>query len=283
MRSSDEMLSLIIENAKTDERMRAVLLNGSRANPNSRKDNFQDFDIVCIVSRLESFLADHSWIDVFGERIILQMPDTMAIGDEIEKDKVSFGYLMLFKDTNRIDLTLFPIDKLQTDFRTDSLTKVLLDKDGLFSHLPEPGIKDYLIKQPAQKEFTDCCNEFWWVSTYVAKGIRRNEIIYAKEMLERYVRPMFMKIIEWYIGFENEFSVPFGKSGRFIKDYISPALYKKILSTYPDAQEENIWTSLFTMTEIFKELAAIIVRKSAFLYNHEEEENVLAYLKKIRE
>ena len=283
MRSSNEIFSLITEIASADNRVRAVLLNGSRANPNARKDSFQDFDIVFIVTGMQSFLIDHSWIDVFGERIILQMPDAMTIGNEEERDKISFGYLMLFKDGNRIDLTLFPLDKLATDFKKDSLTKVLLDKDGLFSSIPEPGIADYLIKQPTQKEFTDCCNEFWWVSIYVAKGLRRNEITYAKEMLEMYVRPMFMQMIQWYIGFENQFSVPFGKAGRHMKNYISPDLYNQILTTYPDAQEETIWNSLFIMSGIFKKLAAIVVTKSAFLYNYEEEENVLSYLKKVRE
>jgi len=283
VRSSNEIFSLITEIASADNRVRAVLLNGSRANPNARKDNFQDFDIVFIVTGMQSFLIDHSWIDVFGERIILQMPDAMTIGNEEGKDKISFGYLMLFKDGNRIDLTLFPLDKLATDFKKDSLTKVLLDKDALFSSIPEPGIADYLIKQPTQKEFTDCCNEFWWVSTYVAKGLRRNEITYAKEMLEMYVRPMFMQMIQWYIGFENQFSVPFGKAGRYMKNYISPELYSQILTTYPDAQEETIWNSLFIMSGIFKKLAAIVVTKSAFMYNYEEEENVLSYLKNVRE
>ncbi len=96
--------------------------------------------------------------------------------DEQHKEKISFGYLMLFKDGNRIDLTLFPVDKIQNEFKRDSLTKVLLDKDGLLLHVLPPDMSDYLIKEPTQKEFTDCCNEFWWVSTYVAKGLRRNEI-----------------------------------------------------------------------------------------------------------
>ena len=102
MRSDDEMLSLIIEKANSDIRIRAVLLNGSRANPNAKEDRFRDFDIVYIVTGMQSFLMDHSWIDVFGERVILQMPDTMVIANEMETNKASFGYLMLFTDGNRI-------------------------------------------------------------------------------------------------------------------------------------------------------------------------------------
>ena len=38
MRSEKEMMDLILETAKNDERIRAVYMNGSRTNPNAPKD-----------------------------------------------------------------------------------------------------------------------------------------------------------------------------------------------------------------------------------------------------
>lgn len=60
-RTETEMMNLILGTAKEDERVRTVILNGSRANPNVKKDIFQDFDIVYIVREMESFTCDHSW------------------------------------------------------------------------------------------------------------------------------------------------------------------------------------------------------------------------------
>lgn len=276
MRSEEEIITLILHVAKTDDRIRAVLLNGSRANPNVTKDLFQDFDIVYIVREIDSFIKDNNWIDIFGERLILQMPEEMTIGD---KDPHSFHYLMLFKDGRRIDLTLFPVDKFTTQFTRDSLTTLLLDKDSLFEKLALPSDKDYLIKRPTQKEFTDCCNEFWWVSTNVAKGLWRRDITYAKGMMEIHVRNMFLKIIEWNIGIETDFSVSFGQYGRNIKQYIPIDLYNKILLTYPDSNIVNIWKSLFLMTNLFADLANKIANKLSFNYNKEEEKNVIDYLR----
>jgi aminoglycoside 6-adenylyltransferase len=210
--------------------------------------------------------------------MILQLPDEMIAG---KKDDPSFHYLMLFKDGNRIDLTLFPFDKLKTHYKQDSLTILLLDKDKLFEKLPVSSDTDYLTKRPTEKEFIDCCNEFWWVSTYVGKGLWRKEVTYAKEMLEIPVRTMFLKIIEWYIGIKTEFTVSFGKGGRNMKPYISPDLYYKILSTYPDANISNIWNSLFIMMEIFGSLSRTIEQAMNFTYNKDEEENVIDYLKRI--
>ena len=48
MRSEEEMMHLILQVAKDDERVRAVYLNGSRTNPNAPKDRFQDYDVYML-------------------------------------------------------------------------------------------------------------------------------------------------------------------------------------------------------------------------------------------
>ena len=121
------MMDLIMNTAKGDERIRAVIMNGSRTNPNGKKDGFQDYDIVYVVRDIQSFTSDHRWVDRFGERIMMQMPEDMsllpAVGDG------SFTYLMLFADGNRIDLTLIPVEKADELISRDSLSILLVDKD----------------------------------------------------------------------------------------------------------------------------------------------------------
>ena len=281
MRSENEIKSLILNVAKKDERIRAVLLNGSRANRNIPPDNFQDYDIIFIVSEIQTFLSDHTWIDIFGKRLILQMPKEMEIGIA-EDDSANFSYLMLFDDGNRIDLTLFPIEKIKEEFGFDNLSILLLDKDNLFPDLPESSDTGYLIKKPTEKEFLDCCNEFWWVSTYVAKGLWREDILYAKDMFENPVRAMFLKMIEWHVGITTHFSVSFGKSGKNAKANVTPALWTRILNTYPNAESKNIWDSLLLMAEIFKELAKYVANELQFNYNIDEGEKAMHYLMKVK-
>lgn len=69
MRSEAEIKDLIINFATKDERIRAVLLNGSRANPHIQPDKYQDFDIVFIVNDLISFTSNHDWTNIFGEKL----------------------------------------------------------------------------------------------------------------------------------------------------------------------------------------------------------------------
>jgi len=280
MRSSEEIQRLIIDVAK-DDRIRAVLLNGSRANPKICPDKYQDFDIVYIVDDITSFISDIGWTNVFGDKLIWQRPDEMVVGAKNPEKNETFSLLMLFTDGNRIDLTLLPKHKIGPNYKADSLTIVWLDKDNMFSKVSSPNDSDYLIRKPTEKEFLDSCNEFWWVTTYVAKGLVRKEIIYAKEMLETVVRPMFMYIITWYIGAKTNFSVSVGKGGKFMKDFLLPDLHNRILQTYSDHDSENNWSALLLMTNIFGELASAVAASLGYNYAIAEEKNVTAYLEQL--
>ncbi|HEV8505630.1 MAG TPA: aminoglycoside 6-adenylyltransferase [Chitinophagaceae bacterium] len=282
MRSSEEIKNLIIGIASKDDRVRAVLLSGSRANHKISPDKYQDFDIVYIVDDLESFISDKSWTNIFGDKLIWQLPDDMAVGKKDSEKSSRFALLMLFTDGNRIDLTLLPTTEIKDNYKPGSLTIVWLDKDNMFSNIGLPNDSDYLVKEPTKKQFLDTCNEFWWVCTYVAKGLARDEIIYSKEMLETVVRPMFMNVIAWYIGIETNFSVSTGK-GRFIKSLLPSDLYNDILETYSDRTLENNWKALFSMMDIFGKLARAISGKLNFGYITSEEENVTAYLNQLYE
>jgi len=61
MRSEQEIIDLILDVAKTDERIRAVLLVGSRANPMVPKDIYQDYDISYFVTDIHPFYNNPAW------------------------------------------------------------------------------------------------------------------------------------------------------------------------------------------------------------------------------
>ena len=128
MRNPQEMLELIVSIAQRDERIRAVIMNGSRANPKASPDPFQDFDIVYVVTDVGPFKHNYDWIKRFGDIMIMQMPEDM-LDPPLENDG-SFIYLMQFSDGNRIDLKIHPLVKVN-ELKKDSLSVLLLDKDGI--------------------------------------------------------------------------------------------------------------------------------------------------------
>jgi len=242
----------ILSWTKKEDKIRAVLLNGSRANPNIVPDVYQDFDLVFIVDDMSSFLHDRTWFENLGTPVLQQLPDEMELGKDSNLPSVTFGFLTIFKEGYRIDLTLFPKEKMISHFKHDSLTEVWLDKDQLFTSLPESSDQDYHIQKPNQREFTEVCNEFWWCVVNVAKGLKREEILYAKDMLENVVRPMFTQMIAWKVGIENNFTVSAGKSGKFLVNYLPISYYHILLKTYSDAELNNNWDALFLLMQLFR-------------------------------
>ncbi|MEW6751955.1 MAG: aminoglycoside 6-adenylyltransferase [Candidatus Latescibacterota bacterium] len=279
MRSEEEMLRLIVDTARADDRVRAVILNGSRANPAAPRDPFQDFDIVYLVTDVAPFRDDPAWIDRFGERMILQMPG--AMDDPPPANDGGFAYLMQFADGNRIDLGLFPVARAHQR-EQDSLSILLLDKDGVVGPFPPSSEADYLPRPPAAKTFADCCNEFWWVCPYVAKGLWREEIVYAKAMLDQYVRPQLMKMLTWHIGVRTRFASNPGKLGKHFRRYLEPEAWTLLLDTYADANYEATWSALLATCELFRKTATGVAAHFAFEYPTADDARVSAHLRHVR-
>jgi aminoglycoside 6-adenylyltransferase len=279
MRSEQEMYDLILNIARKDERVRAVILNGSRANPNAPRDSFQDFDIVYIVTEVESYKKDPGWINLFGTLMILQMPDDMQ--DPPPDSGNSYATLMQFTDGNRIDLTLYPLAKLK-ELGKDSLSVLLLDKDGIIEPFAPANESDYLPKPPSGEQYADCCNEFWWVCPYVAKGLWREEIIYAKSMLDQVVREQLMKMLTWQIGIKTRFSRNPGKMGKYFKQYLDPGQWDNLQKTYSDANLEHTWEALFAMGELFRVAAKFVGRHFQYEYPGGDDRRVSAHLEHVR-
>lgn len=273
------MLELILDVARDDDRIRAVLLNGSRANPHAPRDIFQDFDVVYLVTKAGPFKRNREWIRRFGELMILQTPDDML--DPPPADQPGYAYLMQFADGNRIDLTIFPVDR-HSERTGDSLTVVLLDKDGIVGPLPPPGERDYLPRPPTAKQFADCCNEFWWVSPYVAKGLWRQEFPYARFMLDQVLRTELMKMLAWYIGVQTGFSRNLGGFGRHFQRYLEPELWAQLQRTYADASFDNTWDALFAMGDLFRTVALAVAAHFGFPYPHDDDRRVNAHLRHVR-
>ncbi|PEN48325.1 aminoglycoside adenylyltransferase [Bacillus toyonensis] len=280
MRTEKEMLDLIINTAKEDERIRAVIMNGSRVNPNVKKDCFQDYDIMYVVNDIQSFISNHNWIHRFGEIMIVQMPEEMSLIPADEDGK--FPYLMQFMDGNRIDLTLVPVELIKKFVGKDSLSKLLLDKDNCLEEFRPASDKDYLVKKPREKEFLDCCNEFWWCSTNVGKGLWREELTYAKGVLEGPMRDMLVVMLEWHIGMKTKFTANAGKFGKYFEQYVEKDVWEQFKRTFSNAEYENIWDSFFIMGNLFRKVANEIANTYEYQYPQDDDDKVTSYLKHVR-
>ena len=264
MRTETEMFDVILQIAKT-LKVNAVAMSGSRTDTKAPKDEFQDYDVVYIVDNLEDLISDLSWLDQFGKRIIEQ--------------EVTLGhrhlYLMLFEDGNRIDLTLCPKEYIQEWVDSEANFEVIKDDKGLFEAY-QPNSKRYWTAPPTEEEFAASCNEFWWVSTYVVKGIRRNQMVYAADHLYSICQQELLKVLAWQVASARG-TVDIGKNYKYLFQYL-PAEQEKEFSNLLDLSSlEKVTQSLFSTMKLFNCEAQKLAKKMGFAYNHIEAKKMMAY------
>lgn len=251
MRTEQEMMTSILEFAKADPRIRVVGMEGSRTNSKVPKDLFQDYDISFLVTDLPSFQKSDDWLDEFGDRVILQKPEAM---DFFPPELGNwFSYLMIFQDGNKMDLTLIPIEELEKYLESEGLLQILLDKDNRIPVWPVPTDREFWIQKPSKSYVWDCCNEFWFTSTYVAKGLCRNEILSASFHMEQIVRVQLFHMLSWMIGFQHGFDFSLGKHWKYIASYLTERQWELLMRTYSMDSISHAWEALFASWELFRE------------------------------
>lgn len=281
-RSEQEMYNLILDYAMENEDIRAVVMNGSRANSNIAKDRYQDFDIVYVMKQVRPYVENQEWLERFGTICVMQQPDSGVLFDDVYEPDLHYTFLMQFDDLNRIDLSLNTLDYYLQDHGSDSLTIVLLDKDQALPPLPPSTDQSYWLQKPTAAKFRCCCNEFWWCTPYVAKGLCRGELLFSMDMINDVVRPMLHMMLGWYVGLDTGFSLSIGKSNKFIIRYLPSDLADMLKASYPHLETEEMWSSIDAMMDAFDEAASRVADTLGFSYVKEESDNVRLLLQRMR-
>ena len=266
MRTETEMLDVILQTAKTLQ-VKAVAMSGSRTCPKALKDEFQDYDVVYIVDDLYNLMSDLSWLNKFGKRIIEQ--------------EVSLGhrrlYLMLFEDGNRIDLTLCPKEYIQEWVDSEAGFTILEDTENLFEAY-FPNLERHWITPATETDFKNSCNEFWWVSAYVVKGIYRKQVIYTTDHLYGICQQEFLKILAWQVASDRRV-VDIGKNYKYLFNYLPTEKEKEFSNLLDFSSIDKITQSLFATMELFHQEAQFLAYKMGFDYDMEVAEKMIEYAK----
>lgn len=266
MRTDQEMLGLILQIAKMLQ-VDAVALSGSRTNQKIQTDEFQDYDVVYIVDDLDYLTRDLSWLDQFGKRIIEQH-------NVLDHRHL---YLMLFKDGNRIDLTLCPKEYIQEWVDSEAGFTVLEDPENLF----EPYFQNperYWITPATETDFEKSCNEFWWVSAYVVKGICRQQLIYTTDHLYGICQQELLKVLAWQVA-SDKGTVDIGKNYKYLYNYLPAEKEKEFLNLLDFSSLEKITQTLFATMQLFHQEAQRLAQKMGFDYDREVAEKMIEYAK----
>lgn len=206
-----------------------------------------------------------SWLDQFGKRIIEQH-------NVLDHRHL---YLMLFKDGNRIDLTLCPKEYIKEWVDSEPDYTVLKDEKGLFEFY-SPSPQRFWMSPASALDFKNSCNEFWWVSAYVVKGICRKQTIYATDHLYGICQQELLKILAWQVASDRG-TVDIGKNYKYLFQYLPTEKEKEFSALLDFSSIEKITQSLLATIQLFHQEAQSLAQKMGFDYDREVAEKLIQY------
>jgi aminoglycoside 6-adenylyltransferase len=285
---NNPVIHRLIAWANSRDDIRALVLSCSRTNPTVPElvDPLSDYDLdVIIRGDARAWYADRSWLEGMGT-VLVGFVEPLAMEYGIE----DFGCVIIYEDSVKIDYTILPesifkqvVAEPELRGGWDDGHRVLLDKDGLAREMKAPTHREFIPRPPSGEEYQELIERFFTESTYVAKNLWRDELIFAKHSLDEELKAgLLRRMLEWQMEIDHGWSVRLGVLGRGLKKRVRPDLWAALERTYAGAGSEENWAALFQTIDLFHNIASEVGASLGYAYPTALEEKVSAYLRQIR-
>jgi len=282
--SEDEVLGKLVGWAGAEPAVRALVLTSSRARPERPVDLFSDYDVIVFVADAAAFAADLEWQSVWREPLARWGHEGSRYGLPV------YFRGVVYDDWLKIDWSIWPeelLERIAEEPLHDQLDvgyRVLLDKTGITERWRAPAYRAHIPSPPTQAGFDALVDEFWWSSSYVAKGLWRGEVVNAKFALDVDMKlGVLRRFLEWKIELANDWSVKPGAYGRGLERLLDPETAAELAATYVGAGVEENWEALFATTALFRRVATEVAEALGLVYRRELDATATAYLEAVRD
>lgn len=285
--SESDPIATIVAWAQARERIRAVLLTSTRAVSDAPVDALSDYDIILVVTELAPFASNRSWINDFGDVLVVYWD---AVYPDPDFGMPMIGNVTQYADGLKIDFTVWTLDLFAQVLAAPALPdeldagyRVLLDKDQLAAGLRPPTGHAYRPALPTLEAYQTWVNDFFSDPPYVAKCLWRDELLPAKWCLDHDMKHTYLRqLLEWRIALEYGGNVSVGALGKGLKRRLPPQIWSQLEACYAGAAIADNWLALDNTIVLFRQVAIEVGTQLGYPYPHELDQRVCAYVEHIR-
>jgi len=280
----EEVIDKLVTWGMAHPLIRAMILTSSRTRPDGPVDLLSDYDVILAVSDVQPFAFDDAWIFDYGAPMV-------RWGDQDKMHDVTTYFRgLVYRNHVKIDYSIWPVELLELIAASASLPdqldvgyRVLLDKDARTAGWKPPSYRAHIPVRPTGAEYEALVEEFWWGTTYVAKSLWRDDLVFAKWVLDRDLKlEATRRMLEWRIELEHNWSVKPGVYGRGLKKLLPPDIWSEFADTYVSLDVERIWVALARVIALFRRVAADVGNALGYTYPQQVDDQVSEYLEAIR-
>lgn len=284
-RKEHDVVNSLVQWAESKVDIRAMLLTSSRANPSATVDGFSDYDVILVVTNINTLLENDDWLEDFG-RVLVVYRDPIRIEYGFE----TFIRVTEYENGTKIDYTIWPVDLIRRITKESKLPAcldvgytILIDKDNLAEQLKRPTYTAYIPVIPTEKEYQTLVEEFFNITIYVMKHICRDDLMPLKYCLDHVAKQdKLLRMLEWRVELDHNWSIGLGAYGKNMKKYVKPEIWSELESTYVGAGKEENWEAFFKTITLFREVAMEVAGHLGYSYPYSLDQRVVKYLDRIK-
>ena len=283
MRSEREILEIVIDAARREDSVRAVI----RTDLLPVRKYLYTYNFYFVVNDIEKYEED-VFRSCFGERILLFRGDR----NYPEMFPGTKAHLMVFRDGVTIVVHAMDVNTFLARYNGknayenvwigDTYQKVL-DKDNILPEIERSEEKQTIFAgAPAREEFINVNSEFWWVMKTFAEYTLREELLSSMFYLNNSVRDLLNRMIHWYIYLKAGHPVDMGILDSRMEEVLEADLFRLYKKTYPGADYPQIWEAYDAVTELWRKTGRFVSERCGFDYPDETELNMTEFIHRLR-
>ena len=134
--------------------------------------------------------------------------------------------------------------------------RLLLDKDGLGTSAVALAQGSVPASLPSAEEFRAAVNEFWFLTVWNAKHLRRGELWAAMTMAcDGRMKTLLLRMIEWHACATSGADYDTWENGRHLEEWADPRILDDLRATFAHYDNEDVWRASLATMSLFRTLA----------------------------
>lgn len=279
-----EVLARLLAWAGQTPGVRAMLLTSSRARPEPGVDALSDYDVILVVEAPEAFVPAQDWRQAYGQPLLSWGDQAQVLGHP------TWFRGLIYDDDVKIDYTFWPVALAQSIAASGELLpeldagyRVLLDKDGLTARWPPASYRAFRPAPPTAAEYQALVEEFWFEASYVAKSLWRDELVFARWVLDNDMKTTALRrLLEWRIALDRGWDLRPGVLGRGLKQRLPPDVWQALADTYVGPDPSDNWRALFATADLFRRVALEVGQAFGYRYPEALDARMRAFLAQLQ-
>ncbi|MBE5960973.1 MAG: hypothetical protein E7256_06235 [Lachnospiraceae bacterium] len=250
--------------AQKEERIRAMVLFGSRARKEKSFDEYSDYDIIFFVSDENYFLKTDGWLKNIAEYKISFVEPTAARGFE---RRIFFDNAM---DMDFIFYNVKDVEKITQSSIIQSWyargVEVIVDKIGYQMLMQNMVPVHATYQKPTVDEFENLVHTFWFHAIWAEKKLLRGEIWAAKNCIDGYMKTLLREMLEYRKKSQQGLNFDTWHDGRFIDEWLEPEVKSALNHAYGKYERTNLETAMEKTMNLFSTAAKQAAKNWGYVY-----------------